>query len=182
MRQPRHMKPRIDVSAIGAAGEILAIVAPGFQAGDLHAATGRAQREGFAVRVASTVDSLVEGEGDRGDTLSFVVDAKPAEADPKDYVGLVIPGGERHIGALTAEPKVEALVRSFVEAGKPVLGWGEGVQLLASFSPEPETIRSSYAALALGGEIYPTQTEEGREDAADIFLKTLTMNQEKVAS
>lgn len=181
MRQARTRTNRLDVNAIGDAGEILAIVAPRFRASDLHAATTLAQRDGYSVRVASTADSLVEGEGDRGDTLSFVVDSNPSKANPDDYVGLVIPGGEGHIATLAADSATEALVRAFVESGKPVLGWSEGSELLASYSPAPDSIRESYAALALGGEVYPTQTEEGQEDAAKLFLKALGMTAENAA-
>ncbi len=181
MRQYRPARPRLDINAIGAAGEILAIVAPGFRAGDLHAATGKAQQDGYAVRIASTADSLVEGEGDKGDTLSFVVDAKPADSDPAEFAGLVIPGGDRHIDTLAADAGVERLVRSFVESGKPVLGWREGAQLLASFSPAPDTVRNADVAMALNGEVYPTESEEGRDDAAILFRQALELKPEKVA-
>lgn len=172
------MPPRskLDINAIGEAGSILAVVAPGFKAGDLHSATGRVQKQGYAIKIASTVDSLVEGEGDKGDTLSFVVDSKPGDARPDDYDGLVIPGGERHLSALENHPAVPELIRAFVEAKKPVLAWADAAPLLAPYSREPEKVREAAAAVAVNGEIYPAETEEARDDAAEVFMKVLGLN------
>lgn len=172
---------RVDVNQVGDAGDILAIVAPGFHAGDLHAATGRVQNNGFAVKIASTVDSLVEGEGDRGDTLSFVVDTPIAKAEPAKYAGLVIPGGGRHLAALDEHESVEELVRAFVDAKKPVLAWAEAARFLAPYSRTPEIIRESRAAVAVNGEVYPAETEEAQDDAAEVYMKALTLTDNKAA-
>lgn len=168
-------KNRVNVNQVGDAGAILAVVAPGFRAGDLHAATGRVQKNGFAVKIASTVDSLVEGEGDKGDTLSFVVDESPAEADPADYGGLVIPGGQRSLAALAEHGDVNELIRRFVEAKKPVLAWADAARLLAAYSQTPDNVREARAAVSVNGEIYPAETDEARDDAAEVFMKALSL-------
>lgn len=172
---------RVDVNQVGDAGSILAIVAPGFKAGDLHSATGRVQKNGFAVKIASSVDSLVEGEGDKGDTLSFVVDSGLTDIDPANYFGLVIPGGQRHLNTLDGNENVEKVIRSFVDAKKPVLAWADAARFLAAYSRTPDAIRDARAAVAVNGEVYPAVSDEARDDAAEVFMKALALTDGKAA-
>jgi protease I len=55
---------------------------------------------------------------DRAD--SFPVDRTVAEADPADYIGLVLPGGVANPDALRTDRDAVAFVRAFMAAGKPV--------------------------------------------------------------
>ncbi len=55
---------------------------------------------------------------DKADT--FPVDHTVAEADPTDYIGLVLPGGVANPDALRMDKDAVAFVQAFVEAGKPV--------------------------------------------------------------
>ena len=55
---------------------------------------------------------------DKADT--FPVDRTVAEADPADYVGLVLPGGVANPDALRMDGDAVAFVKAFVTAGKPV--------------------------------------------------------------
>jgi protease I len=55
---------------------------------------------------------------DRADT--FPVDMTVAEADPKQFAGLVLPGGVVNPDRLRTNPAAVHFVRSFFEAGKPV--------------------------------------------------------------
>jgi len=55
---------------------------------------------------------------DRGDT--FPVDMTVAEADPKQFAGLVLPGGVANPDRLRTNPTAVRFVRAFFEAGKPV--------------------------------------------------------------
>ena len=55
---------------------------------------------------------------DRGDTQ--LVDARVADADQRDYVGLVLPGGVANPDQLRTDPDAGAFVRGFIDAGKPV--------------------------------------------------------------
>ncbi|MGH8205263.1 MAG: type 1 glutamine amidotransferase domain-containing protein [Steroidobacteraceae bacterium] len=48
------------------------------------------------------------------------VDQDLDEADPKDYDGLVLPGGVINPDALRMQPKAVAFVKAFFDAGKPV--------------------------------------------------------------
>jgi protease I len=68
--------------------------------------------------------SLEEGEiqgfnhYDKADT--FPVDKAVGDADVNDYDGLLLPGGVGNPDTLRADESAVELVRSFVEAGKPV--------------------------------------------------------------
>ncbi len=55
---------------------------------------------------------------DKGDT--FPVDQTAAEADPGDFVGLVLPGGVANPDALRLDKDAVAFVRAFFDADKPV--------------------------------------------------------------
>jgi protease I len=55
---------------------------------------------------------------DKADT--FPVDHTVAEADPADYIGLVLPGGVANPDALRMDKDAVAFVQAFVAAGKPV--------------------------------------------------------------
>lgn len=55
---------------------------------------------------------------DRGDT--FPVDRTVADADPDDYVGVVLPGGVANPDQLRRSPEAVRFVRRMVEAGRPV--------------------------------------------------------------
>jgi protease I len=55
---------------------------------------------------------------DKGDT--FTPDKVVGEADPRDYDGLVLPGGVANPDQLRTDTDAVQFVRSFFEAGKPV--------------------------------------------------------------
>jgi protease I len=55
---------------------------------------------------------------DKGD--SFPVDRAVADANPADYVALVLPGGVANPDQLRVNPDAVAFTRAFFEAGKPV--------------------------------------------------------------
>jgi protease I len=50
----------------------------------------------------------------------FPVDRTVANADPSEYIGLVLPGGVANPDELRTHPDAVAFARAFVEAGKPV--------------------------------------------------------------
>lgn len=55
---------------------------------------------------------------DKADT--FPVDRTVTDVSPDDFVGLVLPGGVANPDQLRTDPHAVNLVRSFVDAGKPV--------------------------------------------------------------
>jgi protease I len=55
---------------------------------------------------------------DKADT--FPVDRTVADADPADYIGLVLPGGVANPDALRMDRDAVAFVQAFATAGKPI--------------------------------------------------------------
>ncbi|MFW6090800.1 MAG: type 1 glutamine amidotransferase domain-containing protein [Actinomycetota bacterium] len=55
---------------------------------------------------------------DKADT--FPVDVPVADADPDEYIGLMLPGGVANPDALRMDADAVAFVRAFFDAGKPV--------------------------------------------------------------
>jgi len=55
---------------------------------------------------------------DKGDT--FPVDRTVAEANPDDYIGLLLPGGVANPDELRMDSEAVAFARSFFDAGKPI--------------------------------------------------------------
>lgn len=51
---------------------------------------------------------------------SFPVDVPVGDADPDEYIGLMLPGGVANPDALRMDADAVAFVRSFFDAGKPV--------------------------------------------------------------
>jgi protease I len=51
---------------------------------------------------------------------TFPVDRTVADADPADYIGLVLPGGVANPDALRMDADAVAFTRAFAEAGKPI--------------------------------------------------------------
>lgn len=51
---------------------------------------------------------------------SFPVDVPVADADPDEYIGLMLPGGVANPDALRLDDDAVAFVRAFIDAGKPV--------------------------------------------------------------
>jgi protease I len=62
---------------------------------------------------------------------NFVLNATFAEVKPKEYDGLVVPGG-RAPEYLRLNPKVLEIVRYFAEADKPIAALCHGPQILAA--------------------------------------------------
>jgi protease I len=78
------------------------------------------------------------------------------EVKPEEYDALVIPGG-RAPEYLRLDPEVLAVVRHFVEAGKPIAAICHGAQLLAAAGAVAGKCVSAYPAVgpevtAAGGE------------------------------
>lgn len=63
---------------------------------------------------AKTVNSDLDPGG------AYTIDLVVGNADPADYVGVVIPGGTVGADTLRGDADIVAFVRSFIAAGKPV--------------------------------------------------------------
>jgi protease I len=96
--------------------KILFIATNGFEDSELLEPRRILKERGAQVTLAS----LETGEitGDNGATVE--VDAALENIDIARFDGLVLPGGTKNPDALRMEEKVVALIRRFVESGKPV--------------------------------------------------------------
>jgi protease I len=65
---------------------------------------------------------------EKGDT--FPVDRTVSEANPSDYIGLVLPGGVANPDALRMDAGAVAFTRAFFEAGQPVAAICHGPWML----------------------------------------------------
>ena len=74
-----------------------------------------------------TITALV-GDWDRGD--DFTVDVTLDEADPDDYVALVLPGGTLNSDKIRTNPQAISFVQAFMEADKPVASICHGPWIL----------------------------------------------------
>ena len=76
---------------------------------------------------AGTITALV-GDWDRGD--DFTVDVTLDDADPADYLGLVLPGGTLNSDKIRTNEAAQAFVKAFMDAGKPVAPICHGAWIL----------------------------------------------------
>jgi len=78
---------------------------------------------------------------------NFVLNATFSEIDPKNYDGLVVPGG-RAPEYLRLNPRVLEIIRHFAEADKPIAALCHGPQLLAAARVIEGKRLNSYPACA----------------------------------
>jgi protease I len=87
----------------------------------------RLQEAGYGVEVAAGEQGRILGKHG----YEVRVDKSFAEVDPADYAVLVLPGGKAP-AAIRGQAKVQAISRSFFDAGKPVGAICHGPQILVS--------------------------------------------------
>lgn len=76
---------------------------------------------------AGTIQAM-KGDWEHGETFS--VDVTLDEADPADYLALVLPGGTINADQLREDPKAQAFVKAFMDADKPVAPICHGAWIL----------------------------------------------------
>jgi protease I len=75
---------------------------------------------GADVTLLSTHEGAIRGMNHHDKADEFDVDELVADADAKDYDGLVLPGGVANPDALRTDPKAVSFVREFFTSAKPV--------------------------------------------------------------
>ncbi|MFB9314557.1 type 1 glutamine amidotransferase domain-containing protein [Nocardioides plantarum] len=78
---------------------------------------------------------------------TFTAELAVADADVADYDGLVIPGGTTNADALRLDEDAVALVKAFVDAGKPIAAICHGPWLLVEAAVLDGKTLTSYASL-----------------------------------
>jgi protease I len=99
---------------------------------------------------------------------NFVLNATFAEIKPKEYDGLVVPGG-RAPEYLRLNPKVLEIVRYFAEADKPIAALCHGPQILAAARVISGKRVNAYPACApdvevAGGIFVPLEVTDATAD------------------
>lgn len=134
---------------------------------------GAAERAGYKTSVISLNKSLVAGRSETNEEMNFVVDGAPGDQDPKDFAGLLVPGGKVSIDKLASDQDARLMVMDFVRANRAVCVMGEAVALFGEVTEN--TSVDGDAALALNGQVFAAEGETAREDAASTFVKAMGM-------
>lgn len=92
----------------------------GFEQSELIEPRGALREAGADTEVISLKGGKVTGWSKKEWANEVEVDQTLDEADPKDYDGLVLPGGVINADALRVDPRAVAFVKAFVDAGKPI--------------------------------------------------------------
>lgn len=99
---------------------VAAIVTDGFEESELVDPMNALQKAGAHVEVIAPRPGNVQAFRHLDKGKSFPADRLLHEARPDDYDALLLPGGALNADALRVLPAVQAFVRHFQEAGKPM--------------------------------------------------------------
>lgn len=136
--------------------KILLITGDAGEAQEIYYAKYRLEEEGWTVHIAalkkrrflSVVHDFEPGFDTYVEKPGYLVQADLALADvnPRDYDGLVLPGG-RAPEYLRNREKAVAIVRHFVEAGKPIAANCHGPLLVLAAGGGPSRTMTAYPEL-----------------------------------
>jgi len=102
-------------------GKRIAILATdGVEQAELLSPQEALMKAGAKVDVISLKTDAIQGFDHITPDKKIAVDKALESVDAADYDGLVLPGGAQNPDRLRTEPAVQAFVRAFFEAGKPV--------------------------------------------------------------
>jgi protease I len=110
--------------------KIAILVADGFDQTALTDSRAALEFAGAATHLTSPAGGKVKGWSGRDWGKEFPVNCPLEKADPKEFDGLLIPGGVMHTDTLRSNPAAISFVRAFFEVGKPVAAFSHGPVLL----------------------------------------------------
>lgn len=112
-------------------GQKLAVlVANGFCEKDLTEMQRGLMKSGAIVKIVGMEQGLVNSWNGEGWGLNFPADQTLSTALGADFSMLVIPGGQRSADKLKLTAHTRRFVGSFMDAGKPVVAFGEALDLV----------------------------------------------------
>ena len=114
-----------------ASPSIAILVANGFEENHITAVQRTLTKDKISYKIIAPEQGLVNGWQDNAWGHYFTVDEVISTAMGSDYDMLVIVGGERGTAKLKTNLHTRRIVNHFLEAGKPVVAIGTGVELLA---------------------------------------------------
>ena len=106
--------------------QISVLLAPGSEETDVLAVTRTLREARFPVVVVGLTANPAPGAYG----LSLAPDKTLSEVKAEDFQAVVLPGGERGVGQLNADPRVHAFVRQVAAQGGVVLALGEAEQVV----------------------------------------------------
>lgn len=106
------------------------LVANGFEEIDFTEAQRALVQRGAKLLTISPEPGLVNGWHEKAWGHYFPIDRQLQEVLAADIDMLLLPGGERSVTKLMANPHVKRIVTAFLDGGKPVAAIGEGLKLL----------------------------------------------------
>ena len=110
---------------------VVILVANGFDEVDFTEGQRAFVKSNIKASVISCEAGLVNSWRDNGWGHHFPVDAHVSTVLGSDYDCLFIPGGERSISKLSDNAHAKRIVRSFIDAGKPVAMQGNALDISA---------------------------------------------------
>jgi protease I len=114
------------------AGKNIAIlVANGFEEVEMTEPQRALLKAGAKPKVISPEQGLVNGWHGAAWGHYFPTDRHVGEVLAADFDLLVLPGGDRSVAKLAGNPHTRRIISSFVDAGKGIVAFGKGVELLA---------------------------------------------------
>ncbi|RZL16200.1 MAG: type 1 glutamine amidotransferase [Pedobacter sp.] len=102
----------------------------GFEESELNGPVLRLREEGAVVHIISSKEGKIKGWKDGNWASEVSVDVTLSSADPKEYDGIVLPGGVINPDKLRVNNAAVEFVKAFFEAGKPVAAICHGPQTL----------------------------------------------------
>ena len=127
--------------------KILIMATDGFEQSELLRPKRALEEAGATAYVVSPKSGAIRGwkEADWGDEVE--VDIELSQARPEDFDGLVLPGGQINPDVLRLDQAAVGLVRSMVEAGKPVGAICHGPWLLIEADAVRGLTATSYPSI-----------------------------------
>ncbi len=111
--------------------KIAVLVGNGFDEADMTECQRALLIAGATVRVVGVDQGLVNGWQGRGWGHHFAVDLPLSTALAADFAMLVVPGGQRSLDKLKQTAHTRRFIGGFLAATKPIVLFGDAVQLLA---------------------------------------------------
>ena len=110
---------------------VLIIATDGYEQSELMEPRRRLEDAGITTEIASLKEGEIRGWKDKDWGESVAVDMTVGSVDASRYDGLLLPGGQMNPDTLRMDKTAIALVRTFVDAGKPVAAICHAPWLLA---------------------------------------------------
>lgn len=100
--------------------KVAILVADGFEQVEMTEPRKALDQAGAKTQIVSPMKGQVQGWNHHDKADKFPVDVDLDGAKPEDFDALLLPGGVVNPDALRLEPKAIALIKAFVDAGKPI--------------------------------------------------------------